>query len=294
VSSAATPVAIGRLGKGRGNLSVIFLIVFVIYFILPLFWLVLSATKTNSQLFSSFGLWFADGFNLLANLQDTFTYDGGIYIRWLLNTAYYSVTSAMGAALITTAAGYAFAKFNFRGRALSFAVILGAIMVPQTALVIPTYLLLSKVGIINTPLAVILPSLVNPLGVYLMRVYSEQAIPDELLDAARVDGAGEWRTLLSVAFPILAPGFVTVLLLSFVATWNNYFLPLTVLNDPNLYPVTVGLANWNDLAAASGAAQALFTLVITGALVAIIPLIIAFLVLQRYWQGGLTFGGLSN
>jgi multiple sugar transport system permease protein len=294
VSSAATPVAIGRLGKSRGNLSVIFLIVFVIYFILPLFWLVVSATKTNSQLFSSFGLWFADGFNLLANLRDTFTHDGGIYIRWLLNTAYYSVTSAMGAALIATAAGYAFAKFNFRGRALSFAVILGAIMVPQTALVIPTYLLLSKVGIINTPLAVILPSLVNPFGVYLMRVYSEQAVPDELLDAARIDGAGEWRTFLSVAFPILAPGFVTVLLLSFVATWNNYFLPLTVLNDPNLYPVTVGLANWNDLAAASGAAQALFTLVITGALVAIIPLIIAFLVLQRYWQGGLTFGGLSN
>jgi multiple sugar transport system permease protein len=294
VSSAATPAAVGRLGKSRGNLSVIFLIVFVIYFILPLFWLVVSATKTNSQLFSSFGLWFADGFNLLANLRETFTYDGGIYIQWLLNTAYYSATSAMGAALIATAAGYAFAKFNFRGRALSFAVILGAIMVPQTALVIPTYLLLSKVGIINTPLAVILPSLVNPLGVYLMRVYSEQAIPDELLDAARVDGAGEWRTLLSVAFPILAPGFVTVLLLSFVATWNNYFLPLTVLNDPNLYPVTVGLANWNDLAAASGAAQALFTLVITGALVAIIPLIIAFLVLQRYWQGGLTFGGLSN
>jgi multiple sugar transport system permease protein len=294
VSFAATPAAIGRPGKRRGNLSVIFLIVFVIYFILPLFWLVVSATKTNSQLFSSFGLWFADGFNLLANLRETFTYDGGIYIKWLLNTAYYSVTSAMGAALIATTAGYAFAKFNFRGRALSFAVILGAIMVPQTALVIPTYLLLSKVGIINTPLAVILPSLVNPLGVYLMRVYSEQAIPDELLDAARVDGAGEWRTLLSVALPILVPGFVTVLLLSFVATWNNYFLPLTVLNDPNLYPVTVGLANWNDLAAASGAAQALFTLVITGALVAIIPLIIAFLVLQRYWQGGLTFGGLSN
>jgi multiple sugar transport system permease protein len=270
------------------------LIVCVVYFILPLFWLVIAATKTNSQLFASFGLWFGDGFNLVANLRDTFTYDGGIYIRWLLNTAYYSVTSAVGAAVIATAAGYAFAKFDFRGRALTFAIILGAIMVPQTALVIPTYLLLSKVGIINTPLAVILPSLVNPLGVYLMRVYSEQAVPDDLLDAARVDGAGEWRTFLSVAFRILAPGFVTVLLLSFVATWNNYFLPLTVLNDPNMYPVTVGLANWNDLAAASGAAQALFTLVITGALVAIIPLIVAFLLLQRYWQGGLTFGGLSN
>jgi len=294
MSSAATSVAAVRRGRRRTDLSVVFLMVCVVYFMLPLFWLVISATKTNSELFASFGLWFGDGFNLVANLRDTFTYDGGIYIRWLLNTAYYSVTSAMGAALIATAAGYAFAKFDFRGRALTFAVILGAIMVPQTALVIPTYLLLSKVGIINTPLAVILPSLVNPLGVYLMRVYSEQAVPDDLLDAARVDGAGEWRTFLSVAFRILAPGFVTVLLLSFVATWNNYFLPLTVLNDPNMYPVTVGLANWNELAAASGAAQALFTLVITGALVAIIPLIVAFLLLQRYWQGGLTFGGLSN
>ena len=294
MSSAATSISAGRQGRRRPDLGVVLLIVCVVYFILPLFWLVIAATKTNSQLFASFGLWFGDGFNLVANLRDTFTYDGGIYIRWLLNTAYYSVTSAVGAAVIATAAGYAFAKFDFRGRALTFAIILGAIMVPQTALVIPTYLLLSKVGIINTPLAVILPSLVNPLGVYLMRVYSEQAVPDDLLDAARVDGAGEWRTFLSVAFRILAPGFVTVLLLSFVATWNNYFLPLTVLNDPNMYPVTVGLANWNDLAAASGAAQALFTLVITGALVAIIPLIVAFLLLQRYWQGGLTFGGLSN
>jgi multiple sugar transport system permease protein len=294
MSSAAASVAAGRRGRRRADLSIVFLIVCVIYFILPLVWLVIAATKTNSQLFASFGLWFGDGFNLIANLRDTFTYDGGIYIRWLLNTAYYSVTSAVGAALLATAAGYAFAKFDFRGRALTFAIILGAIMVPQTALVIPTYLLLSKVGIINTPLAVILPSLVNPLGVYLMRVYSEQAVPDDLLDAARVDGAGEWRTFLSVAFRILAPGFVTVLLLSFVATWNNYFLPLTVLNDPNMYPVTVGLANWNELAAASGAAQALFTLVITGALVAIIPLILAFLLLQRYWQGGLTFGGLGN
>jgi multiple sugar transport system permease protein len=294
VSAVATPVDMRRRRRVGSNFSVLFLLVFLVYFLLPLFWLVISATKTNSQLFDSFGLWLASGFNLFSNLRDTFTYDEGIYVRWLANTAYYSVTSAAGAALISTTAGYAFAKFKFRGRGLTFAVILGAIMVPQTALVIPTYLLLSKVGVINSPLAVILPSLVNPLGVYLMRVYSEQAVPDELLDAARVDGAGEWRTFLSVAFRILAPGFVTVLLLSFVATWNNYFLPLTVLSDPKLYPVTVGLANWNNIAAASGAAQALFTLVITGALVAIVPLILAFLLLQRYWQGGLTFGGLGS
>jgi multiple sugar transport system permease protein len=166
-------------------------------------------------------------------------------------------------------------------------------VIPQTALVIPIYLLLSRVGIIDTPLAVILPSLVSPFGVFLMRIYAEQAVPDELLDAARVDGSGELRIFFGVAFRILAPGFVTVLLLSFVATWNNYFLPLAVLSNQNLYPLTVGLAQWNSLASAGGGAAVAYNIVITGALVAIVPVAIAFLVIQRYWQGGLTFGAVK-
>jgi multiple sugar transport system permease protein len=216
-----------------------------------------------------------------------------VYINWLWNTAYYSVSSGVGAALLSTIAGYAFAKFRFPGRTLWFAVILGSIMVPQTALAIPTYLLLSKIGLIDTPLAVILPSLVFPLGVYLMRVYAEQSVPDDLLDAARVDGAGELRIFWSVAFRVLVPGFVTVLLLSFVTTWNNYFLPLVVLSTPEYYPLTIGLASWNALAGAGGGAQSLYPLVITGALVAVVPIIVAFLFLQRYWQGGLTFGSMK-
>jgi multiple sugar transport system permease protein len=199
----------------------------------------------------------------------------------------------VGASLIATIAGYVFAKFQFPGRMLLFAIILGSIMVPGTALAVPTYLLLSKVGLINTPLAVILPALVSPFGVYLMRVYAEQALPDELLDAARVDGASELRIFWSVALRILAPGFVTVLLFAFVATWNNYFLPLLVLSDPTYYPLTLGLASWNAQASANGGAQLLYTLVITGALVSIIPLIVGFLFLQRYWQGGLTFGSVK-
>jgi multiple sugar transport system permease protein len=127
-----------------------------------------------------------------------------------------------------------------------------------------------------------------------MRVYAEQSVPDDLLDAARVDGAGELRIFWSVAFRVLVPGFVTVLLLSFVATWNNYFLPLVVLSTPELYPLTIGLASWNALAGAGGGAHSLYPLVITGALVAVVPIIVAFLFLQRYWQGGLTFGSLKD
>ena len=285
----------GPSGQALGSRVVItgLLLVFLVYSLLPLFYLVVSATKDGGALFSSFGLWFSS-FDLFANLRGVFTYDGGVFVNWLWNTAYYSVVSAVGASFVATIAGYSFAKFRFRGRTLLFAVILGSIMVPPTALVIPTYLLLSKVELINTPLAVILPSLISPFGVYLMRVYAEQSVPDDLLDAARVDGAGELRVFWSVALRVLAPGFVTVLLLSFVTTWNNYFLPLVVLNDPSLYPLTVGLASWNDLASGGGGAQNLYPLVITGALVSILPIIVSFLFLQRYWQGGLTFGSLKD
>jgi multiple sugar transport system permease protein len=285
----------GSPGQGLGNRIVItgLLLVFLTYSLLPLFYLIVSATKDGSALFASFGLWFSS-FDLFANLSGVFTYDGGVFVNWLWNTAYYSVISAVGASFVATIAGYSFAKFRFRGRTLLFAVILGSIMVPPTALVIPTYLLLSKVELVNTPLAVILPSLITPFGVYLMRVYAEQSVPDDLLDAARVDGAGELRIFWSVALRVLMPGFVTVLLLSFVTTWNNYFLPLVVLNDPNLYPLTVGLASWNDLASGGGGAQNLYPLVITGSLVSVVPIIVAFLFLQRYWQGGLTFGSLKD
>lgn len=280
-------------GRERARpLSTIVFLAFLGYFFLPLFWLIIAATKSNSDLLSTFGLWFASDFNLFTNVRDVFTTGDGVYLRWLVNTAYYSVTSAVGAALVATIGGYTFAKFRFSGRNALFALILGSIMVPSTALVIPTYLLLSEVRLTNTPLAVILPSMLSPFGLYLMRIYAEQSVPDELLDAARVDGAGEFRIFIQVAFRILAPGFVTVLLFQFVATWNNYFLPLVVLSNPDHYPVTVGLASWNALATAGGGASVLFSIVITGALIATVPIVVAFLFLQRYWRGGLTFGSL--
>lgn len=267
--------------------------VILVYFFLPLFWLVVSSTKTNSSLFSSFGLWFASPFSLFSNIHDVFTFNGGEYGRWLLNTLLYAVVSAGGASLIAAAGGYALAKIDFFGRNAMFAIVLGAIMVPSTALTIPTYLLLSKIGLIDTPLAIILPSLVSPFGLYLMRVYAADAVPDSLLEAARIDGAGELRIFWRIAFRQMAPGFVTVVLFTLVSTWNNYFLPLVMLSNPKWYPITVGLANWNSQASAGGGSQALFSLTITGALVSIIPLIVAFVMLSRFWQSGLGLGGVK-
>ena len=281
------------VGGQRSNVLTIALIACAAYFLLPLVWLVVASTKSNSDLFSTFGLWFAH-FNLVGNLRDVFTFQGGIYISWMRNTIFYAVASGVGAAGLATAAGYAFAKLYFPGGNALFAIVLGAIMVPLTALAIPTYLLFSKVGLTNTPWAIILPSLVSPFGVYLMRVYAEGAVPDSLLEAARVDGASEARIFFSVALRLLAPGFVTVLLFSLVATWNNYFLPLIMLNSPEYFPLTVGLAQWQSTSAAGSGSQALFSMVITGSLVSIIPLVVAFLFLQRYWQSGLATGGVKQ
>ena len=136
--------------------------------------------------------------------------------------------------------------------------------------------------------------MLSPFGVYLMRVYIADAVPDELLDAARVDGAGEFRTFVQVALPLMRPAIVTVMLLSIVATWNNYFLPLAMLNDNNLYPVTVGLDLWQGLASGNnGGGFSLWSIIVMGSLVSIIPLIVAFLSLQKYWQGGLSLGSLK-
>ncbi|HEX7096072.1 MAG TPA: carbohydrate ABC transporter permease [Acidimicrobiales bacterium] len=146
----------------------------------------------------------------------------------------------------------------------------------------------------NTIWSVILPSLLNPFGVFLMSIYAREAVPDELLDAARVDGAGEFRTFVRVALPLLRPAIVTVLLLSVVSSWNNYFLPLAMLVDNRLFPVTVGIGLWQSTASTYGAAGTnLFSLVIIGSLISIIPLIVAFLSLQRYWRGGLSVGALK-
>jgi len=280
--------------KRRSTLLTVVMWLSVTYFLVPLLWLFISSTKDNPDLFSTFGLWFGHDFNLFTNIADVFTYRGGIYIRWAMNTVFYAGVSAVGASLLATMAGYAFAKYRFPGDKVLFSITLGAIMIPLTALAIPTYLLFSSAGLTNTPLAVILPSLVSPFSVFLMRVYAADAVPDSLIEAARVDGAGELRIFWQVAIRLLGPGIVTVLLFTLVATWNNYFLPLIMLNSGDLYPLTVGLAQQESTSAAGGGAQALFSTVITGSVLSIIPLIVAFLYLQRYWQTGLATGGVKG
>lgn len=282
----------GDRPRRKSWLLTVVMLLLTLYFLFPLYWLVVASTKSNADLFSSFGLWFAD-FSLIDNIRTVLTFQDSVYIRWFLNSILYAVVSGVGAAFLATAAGYAFAKYDFPGGKALFSIVLGAIMVPTTALAIPTYLLFARAELTDTYWAIILPSLVSPFGVFLMRVYAADAVDTTLIEAARVDGVGELRIFFTVALRLLMPGAVTVLLFALVSTWNNYFLPLLMLNSAQLFPLPVGLAQWQATAAGGSGAQALFSTVITGSLLSIIPLVVAFLFLQRYWQSGLATGGVK-
>ncbi|HTR93111.1 MAG TPA: carbohydrate ABC transporter permease [Trebonia sp.] len=279
--------------KRHSVLMNLLMTVMLLYAVLPLFWLVVNSTKTEAALFSTFGLWFGGKFALWSNIHQVFTYDNGIFARWFANTVLYVVAGAGGATLLATLAGYGMAKYDFPGKRAVFAVVLGAVAVPGTALAVPTFLLFSDLHLTNTPWAVILPSLVSPLGFYLIWLYAAEAVPNELLEAARIDGAGELRTFLVISSRLLTPGVVTVVLFTVVATWNNYFLPLIMLSSPNWYPLTVGLNDWKDQSFTAGG-QVIYNLVITGSLLTVIPIMIAFLIMQRYWRSGLAAGSVKQ
>ncbi|MFG2640631.1 carbohydrate ABC transporter permease [Streptomyces sp. NPDC048370] len=259
------------------------------YMLMPVSWLLFAATKDHGDLFSSDGFAFAD-FNLFSNLAAVFTFNDGIYLRWLGNSVIYSVVGSAASTLLCVATGYAFDKYEFRGKEKLFGVVLGGLLVPATVIQLPMYLLASKVGLVNTYWALLLPALVNPFGVYLARVFSEGYVPNEVLEAARVDGAGELSTFTRIALPMLSPGFMTIFLFSFTGSWNNFFGALVMLNDDELYPVNLGLYMWNSTTQLQ---PEFYSLVITGSLVAVVPLIIAFVCLQRFWRSGLTAGAVK-
>lgn len=262
-----------------------------VYFLVPVWWLLVSSTKTDSDLFAGNGFWFGH-FSLFANLRQVFTQQGGIYSRWLANSALYAVGGAAVSTLIASLGGYALAKYPFRGREFIFNVVLAAVLVPQPLLAIPLYLMFSKVHLVNTYWAVLLPSTVSPFGVYLARIYAAASVPDELLEAGRIDGAGEVRIFGTIALKVMAPALVTVFLFQFVSIWTNYLLPVLMLADDRLQPVTVGIVGWQSQRGI-GPTAVPFNIVVTAATVSAIPLVVLFLSLQRFWRSGLTAGSVK-
>lgn len=260
-----------------------------VYCLIPVLWVFIASTKAQNELFTSFT--FAPGTGLFSNLSSLFTYGGGQFGLWAANSLLYSGVGGALSTLVSTMAGFALAKYEFRGRNLIFYAILGGVLIPGITLAVPQYLLLSDIGLAGGPLSVLLPCIISPFGIYLSRVYASSAVPQEILEASRIDGASEFRTFSLIVLPIMVPGMVTVFLLQFVGIWNNFLLPFVMLSDQNNYPLTVGL--YTLLSKGSGS-PALYSLAIIGAAVSIIPLILLVLFLQRFWRMDLISGGLKG
>ncbi len=292
--ATATATAYGRRRDGSTRTSRIIVVaictVFALYFLLPVYWLFIASTKSTSKLFGSSGLLLSQP-QWWSNMRHVFSYDNGIYLRWSFNSLIYAGVGGGLATLLAAATGYALAKYSFRGRELVFNLILGGVLIPGTALALPLFLLFAKLGLTNTYWAVLFPSLVSPFGVYLCRIYADASVPDELIESARIDGASELRIFRTVVLRIMTPALVTVFLFQFVGTWNNYFLPLVMLSDPKLYPITLGLTSWQSF---QDRQPELYQLVVGGAFVSVIPLMVAMIVLQRFWRTGLTQGSVKG
>ncbi|MFE6968874.1 carbohydrate ABC transporter permease [Isoptericola sp. NPDC057653] len=291
-AAARAEAASGRGGRRPATRILVtgILVVVAIYFLVPVYWVVVAATKTTDDLFATNGFWFGSSFALFDNLGAVLTYDGGVFVRWFANSVLYAGVGGVVATYLAAAGGYALAKYRFRGRNLIFGLVLGGVLVPGTATALPLFLLFSQLGLANSYWSVLIPSLVSPFGFFLCRIYADATVDSSLVEAARIDGAGELRIFHTIGLRIMTPALVTVFLFQLVGIWNNYFLPLVMLSDQKLYPITLGLNNWRSQ---TDRLPEFYELTTGGVLLSVIPLAIAMIALQRFWRGGLTEGAVK-
>lgn len=264
------------------------LILGALYCLVPVIWVVAASTKSASELFSTFTLF--PSTHLFENLAQLSAYRDGLFWRWMLNSALYAGVGAVASTWVSALAGYVLAKFRFPGKSAVFSILLTGVLVPGVILAIPQYLLLAQFELTNTYWAVLLPQIISPYAIYLARIYAAAAVPTDVVEAARTDGAREFAIFNRIALPMMLPGLVTILLFQFVAVWNNFMLPYIMLGDDQLFPVTVGLSGLLNQGAS---APSMYTLVIAGALVSVIPLVLLFLILQRFWRVDLAAGAVK-
>ncbi|MGX1694728.1 carbohydrate ABC transporter permease [Microbacterium keratanolyticum] len=277
-------IAPSPLAKAFGYVA---LIVATLYFLVPVYWLLVASSKNNRDLTSTFGFWFAE-WNMGTNYDSLMGWTQGLFWRWVGNSVFYSVAAGIIGTLFAVMAGYAIAKFAFPGKRLAVGVIMAGLLMPVALLTVPLYIEFHALGLVNTVWAIIIPSAVSPFGVFLGMVFAQSSVPTELLEAARIDGAGEVRIFFTIVLRLLSPAMVTIFLFIFVATWNNFLLPLMMISSQDLKPVTLGLYGMMSYFSPDKGA------VMLGSLLGVIPLIVLFFTLQRYWRSGLAAGAVKG
>lgn len=251
--------------------------------LLPYLWMVLSSLKSNMEIVSGVGGFFPqhtslEGYRTV--LQEA------PFMRWMWNSMMTSVVITVATLFTSALSGYIFAKHQFKGKSLLFILILATMMIPFQVIMIPTYLITAKLGLINNLLAIILPNLVSSYGVFLAKQFIED-IPQDLLDAARMDGAGELKLMVRIITPLILPMLSALGIFTFMNSWNNYLWPLIVLNDTSKMTVPLALVYFN------GAHMVNYNVVMSAAVLITIPVIIVFLIFQKQFVKGLTMTGMK-
>lgn len=270
--------------KNKRSLLYFCLIIVSIIYLFPIAWVVISSFKSKAELFA----WPPT----IMPLEWVFTnysqaFDKGNFLLYFGNTTFVAVVGTILTVLINTMAGYALAKYKFKGRTAIFVSYLGMLMVPLEVIMIPIFIVVSFMGLYNSLWGLIIPAAATPTGVFIMRQYL-LSVPDSLLEAARIDGATEWQIFWRIVFPIAVPAMAVLAIFSFMWRWNDFLWPLIVISDPDKYTAQLAIANfmgefsvdWNSLLAMS--------------VVSMIPVLIIFFMFQRYFVQGMATSGMKD
>lgn len=275
----------GRLGRVPRSTYVV-LTFAVVMSVFPLYWMFVVGSNDTSAI-NDIPPAVAPGGNF-GNLVGQ-VFDSGPFLRAMFNSLLVSSVIAVSQVLLSTLAGFAFAKLEFKGRNVLFVIVVGTMMVPVQLGIIPLFLEMRLIGWVNSLLAVMLPGFVSAFGVFWMRQLIDGTVPDELLDAARVDGASTFRTYWSVVLPMVRSGAAVLGLFAFMFAWNDFLWPLVVLNDPDSYTVQVALRQIQNQAYITD-----FGVQMAGTVIATVPLLVIFILLGRQIIGGIMDGALKS
>ena len=270
-----------RLRRPKGLTAHIILVVAVLISVFPFAWTIIMATNTTQDIYKSPPK-FTFGSHLLENIRHVLnTID---FFGSMLNTVMVATVTTVLVLFIDSLAAFTFAKFDFPGRKLLFGTLLLFMMLPLQLAILPQFILMSKIGWVGMLKALALPSLANAFGIFWLHQYIQSGVPDELLDAARIDGAGFFRQYWNIALPMIRPALSFLAIYVFVNCWNDYIWPLVVMIDPDRVTLQVALANLNVLYNTD------YSLVMAGALMSVVPLIVVFLIGARHFLRDLAAG----
>lgn len=267
--------------------TTVLITILALFFLFPLIWMIVSSMKPESQIYSNISNFKA--FLPSKNISDWGKAYAGIFqrfpiMRYILNSVFYATSVTVGSIVVNALAGYGFAKFNFTGRKLLFGLLIALLVIPGTTLLIQQFQVAKTIGILNTPLAVILPAMSSPFYIYMFR-NAFAAIPDSVTEAAELDGASNLRIFWNILLPMTLPTVATVGTLSFIGSWNDYVWPLMVLTNSDQFPLQVAITNINSTNPVyMNQVMAILT-------ISTIPLVLVYIFFQKYLTQGMGSAG---